>query len=248
MGYVFNFHDAKAYEQWFNEQRNLMADELESRLMLQMLAPTAGETVLDIGCGTGMSIQPLLEAKLRVTGLDPSPYMLDIALGHFGQRIELYRGVAEDLPFDDNSFNYACFFCTLEFVDNPQEAIAEACRVAKDKVFIGLLNRYAVKGIERWIRGLFTRTVYDHARFYGIWEVKRMVRDLMGPVPFSWRTVCQIPNASGKVLGSFEKLKLVQRCPFGTFAGIVITLVPRFRTRPLALRYQPKQTAGIIAG
>jgi hypothetical protein len=30
----------------------------------------------------------------------------------------------------------------------------------------------------------------------------------------------------------------VQRCPFGTFAGMVITLVPRFRTRPLALRYQ----------
>jgi ubiquinone/menaquinone biosynthesis C-methylase UbiE len=248
MGYVFDFHDAKAYEQWSRDPRNQLAAELESRLMLQMLTPNAGETLLDIGCGTGMSIKPLLDARLQVTGLDPSPYMLDLALAHFGQRIELYRGVAEDLPFDDNSFNYACFFCTLEFVNNPKEALAEACRVAKDKIFIGLLNRYAVKGIERWIKRLFTRTVYDHARFYGIWEIKRMVRDLMGPVPVSWRTVCQFPNASSKFMGHIEKLKLVQRCPFGTFAGIVITLVPRFRTRPLALRYQPKQTAGIIIG
>jgi SAM-dependent methyltransferase len=248
MGYVFDFHDAKAYEQWSHGPRNQLIAELESRLMLQMLTPKAGEMVLDIGCGTGMSVQPLLDAKLQVTGLDPSPYMLDIALAHFGQRIELYRGVAEDLPFDDNSFNYACFFCTLEFVDNVRDALAEACRVAKDKVFIGLLNRYAIKGIERWIKGFFTRTVYDHARFYGIWEIKRMVRDLMGPVPISWRTVCQFPNSPGGFLGRIEKFKLVQHCPFGTFAGIVITLVPRFRTRPLALRYQPKQTAGIIIG
>jgi hypothetical protein len=41
---------------------------------------------------------------------------------------------------------------------------------------------------------------------------------------------------------------LVQRFPFGTFAGIVVTLVPRFRTRPLAIRYQPNKVGGVAPG
>jgi len=247
MGYVFDFNDAVAYEQWFYKHRNRTAAELESRLMIDMLKPNHGELVLDIGCGIGSILSPLLDAGLQVTGIDPSPYMLDIICEQFQNRVSLYRGKAEDLPFDDNSFNHACFFSSLEFVDNPQKAIEEACRVAKDKVFIGVLNRYAIKGIQRRVQGIFTHTIFNKAEFFSVWQIKRMVRELMGPVPISWRTVCQFPNVSGKFFINFEKSHLVQRCPFGTFAGIVVTLVPRFRTRPLALRYHPKHRAGITA-
>ena len=44
----------------------------------------------------------LSAVALQVTAIDPSPYMLDIAFRHFGNRMEFYRGFAEDLPFDDN--------------------------------------------------------------------------------------------------------------------------------------------------
>ena len=54
----------------------------------------------------------------------------------------------------------------------------------------------------------------------------------------SWRTVCQLPTTSNSLLSRLERSRLVQRCPFGTFAGVVVSLVPRFRTRPLTLRYQ----------
>lgn len=245
MGYVFDFNDANDYEHWFYNRRNRIAAELESRLMIEMLNPNPGELVLDIGCGIGSILPPLLDAGLKVTGIDPSPYMLDIILSQFHNKVELYRGKAEDLPFDDNSFNHACFFSSLEFVDDPKKAIEEACRVAKDKVFIGVLNRYAIKSIQRRVEGIFTHTIFNKAHFFSVWQIKRIVRELMGPVPISWRTVCQFPNVSGKFLTNLEKSHLVQRCPFGTFAGIVVTLVPRFRTRPLALRYQPKHQAGI---
>jgi hypothetical protein len=69
-----------------------------------------------------------------------------------------------------------------------------------------------------------------------------MVRTILGNVPISWRTVCQLPNTSGKITHQIEQLKIIQRCPFGTFAGMVITLAPRFRTRPLSLRYRTKPT------
>ena len=102
MGYVFNFNDAISYEEWFNNPRNRFAADLESSLMIDLLKPMRGETVLEIGCGTGAFLLPFLELDLQVTGLDPSPYMLDIALNTLGNRVDLYRGFAEDLPFEDN--------------------------------------------------------------------------------------------------------------------------------------------------
>lgn len=248
MGYVFDFHAARQYEQWFSKQKNRLAADLESRLMLGMLNPAAGESVLDIGCGTGASAAPLVERGLDVTGIDPSPYMLDILSETLGDRVSLYRGVAEDLPFDDNSFNHASLFTCLEFVDDPQKSLAEAFRVAKDRVFIGFLNRFALACIGRRVKGIFTPTIYNRATFFSVWEIKSMIRELMGPVPVTWRTVCQFPGPWGSWMKQIEGSGLVQRFPFGTFAGMVVTLVPRFRTRPLAIRYQPKNVGNVAAG
>jgi ubiquinone/menaquinone biosynthesis C-methylase UbiE len=248
MGYVFDFNDAKAYEQWYNNQRNRFEADLQNRLMLDMLKAQRGESVLDIGCGIGESLRQFVDLGLQATGLDPSPYMLDITLNKLGERVDLYRGFSEDLPFDDNSFNYAVLSTTLEFVDDPQKSMEEACRVAKDRVFIGVLNRYAIKGIQRRLKGMFTTSIYNHAKFYGIWELKKIVRNVLGQVPVSWRTVCQLPDPAGNFTQSLEQSSLVQRCPFGAYVGMVITLIPRFRTRPLALRYQPKHTTGAITG
>jgi SAM-dependent methyltransferase len=248
MGYIFDFHDAKRYDEWLLNRKNRIAADLESRLMMGMLDPAHGESVLDIGCGTGASSLPLLERGLDVTGIDPSPYMLDIMSATLGHRVSLYRGYAEDLPFDDNSFNHACLFTALEFVDDPQKALEEAFRVAKDRVFIGVLNRYALTGIGRRVKGIFTPTIYNRATFFSVWEIKSMARNLLGPVPVRWRTVCQFPGPWGAWMKQIEGSGLVQRFPFGTFAGMVVTLLPRFRTRPLAIRYQPEKVGRIAAG
>jgi SAM-dependent methyltransferase len=248
MGYVFDFHDAKHYDQWLLKRKNRYAADLESRLMLGMLNPAPGESVLDIGCGTGASSVPLLEKGLQVTGIDPSPYMLDILSQTLGNRISLYRGIAEDLPFDDNSFNHACLFTSLEFVDDPKKALEEAFRVAKDRVFIGFLNRYALTCIGRRVKGVFTPTIYNRATFFSVWEIKSLARELMGKVPVCWRTVCQLPGPWASWMKQIEGSGLVQRFPFGTFAGIVVTLVPKFRTRPLAIRYQPKKVGHVVTG
>jgi len=248
MSYVFDFNDAKAYEKWFNKPSNRFAADLESRLMIDILKPMKAETVLDIGCGTGASLLPLLEMGLQATGIEPSPYMLDIAKNKLGHRVDFYRGFAEDLPFDDNSFNYACLVTTLEFVDDHCKALEEACRVAKDKIFLGVLNRYAIKGIQRRIKGVFIKSIYNHARFFSIWELKNDIRSILGDPPITWRTVCHLPSASGRIAMHIEQSNLVQRFPFGAFAGMVVTLVPRFRTRPLSIPVQAKTSTGAMAG
>lgn len=252
MGYIFDFKDAVEYDQWAVKQCNRLAADLEVRLLLQLLKPVRGNTVLDIGCGTGESLLPFLRAGLEVTGIDPSPYMLDIAKLKVGHQVDLHRGFAEDLPFDDNSFNYASLFTTLEFTEVPQKAIEEACRVAKDKVFIGVLNKYALKAVQRRIKGLFIKSIYNRAHFFSIWELKKMIRDILGDVPISWRTVCQFPGASGNIARCIEQTNLIQKSPFGAFIGIAVTPVPRFRTTPLPLKYKTeaalKSLTGIAGG
>jgi SAM-dependent methyltransferase len=248
MGYVYDFKDAVAYEQWLHNPRNQITAELESRLMLDMLKPAHGESMLDIGCGAGASLLPFLEMGLQLTGLDPSPYMLDIAVKKIENRADFHRGFAEDLPFEDNSFNFACLITTLEFVKDPKKAIEEACRVAKDRIFIGILNRYAIKGIQRKVKGIFKETIYNHAHFFSIWELKKMIRFILGDVPISWKTVCQFPTPSGKIIHRLEQSNLVQRCPFGAFVGIAVILVPRYRTRPLSIKYHTKHTRRAVVG
>jgi len=247
MGYVFNSKDSKEYDRWFDKPQNRFISNLEKKLMLDMLRPARGETVLDIGCGTGESLVPFIESGLSVTGIDPSQHMLDCASNKLGNRAEFRRGFAEDLPFDDNSFNYASFFTSLEFVNNPKKAVEEACRVAKDKIFIGILNSYSINVFSMRIKGLFSGSVYKHANFYNIWEIKEIVKEILGDVPVSWETVYRLPLMPQAIAGKLEQTGFAKKYPFGTFAGIVVTPVPRFRTRPLAL-YPAKQTTGAVAG
>jgi ubiquinone/menaquinone biosynthesis C-methylase UbiE len=248
VGYVFDFHDSRAYDEWASRECNRYTTAMQSRLMVDLLNPAPGESILDIGCGFGASSLPLIEKGLNVTGLDPSPYMLELGATRIGNRVDLYRAYAEDLPFDDNSFNHAVFFISLEFTENPLKAIEEAFRVAKDRVFFGFLNRFALKGVQRWRKEFLQVDVFNHARLFTSWEMKKMVRSVAGPVPISWRTVCQPPSTSVKMFETIEQSGIVQRCPFGAFVGLVVTLVPRFRTRPLAIRFEPEKHSPFLHG
>jgi len=245
MGYVFDFKDAVAYEKWFEKRQNRFAFDMETRLMLKMLNPMRGASVIDIGCGIGANLLPLLESGIEVTGVDPSPYMIDIAQKKVGNRVDFHRCFAEDLPFEDNSFNYACLITTLEFSEDPVKAIEEACRVAKDKLFIGILNKHAIKGIQIRVRGMFTETVYKHANLFSIWEIKQIIRDTVGKVPVSWKTVYHLPSVSGKLISSIEEHSgLARVSPFGSFAGIAVTLVPKYKTKSIPVFYRPERAIG----
>ena len=248
MGYVFDFHDAAAYDKWLQKPANRFAFSLETNLMINMLKPEKGRMLLDIGCGTGTGLLKYLEMGLQVTGIDPSPYMLDIAAGKVKNRADLHRGFAERLPFDDNSFHYTSLITTLEFVEEPEKALEEAFRVTKDRVFIGVLNRYALKGFQRRVKGIFTSTIFNHAQFFSIWELKQIIKTLLGDVPLSWGTVCQFPFSSYRFVSMLEKNRIIQKCPLGAFVGMVVIPVPRYKTTLLPVKSRIKHSAGIAEG
>jgi len=272
MGYVFEFSDAVAYENWLKQDRNLAIIRLEHRLMLELIQPVVGESLVDIGCGTGASLEPFSGKGVSLTGVEPSSYMLDYAQKKIGQKADFHQAHAEDLPFDDNSFNYAVLclvleFCenpgkaleeacrvakdgvfigilnVLEFCENPGKALEEACRVAKDGVFIGILNKYALMTLKRRIRGIFQTSIYSRARFFSVGEIKQMLFSILGNAPVAARTVCQFPGITHPWIVRMESARFMQRSPFGAFAGIMAVPVPRFRTTPLKLKSPMNKTA-----
>jgi SAM-dependent methyltransferase len=250
MGYVFDFRDAWACEKQIEQRPNRSLADRENRLLVEMLRPRAGESLLEIGCGVGNTLVYLGDFGLRLAAIDPSDPMVEIAKQRTGRRVEFHRGVAEDLPFEDNAFHYAVFTGALEFVEDPQQAVAEACRVAKDKLFIGAMNRFALRAAQIRLRGILSSTVYNRARFFSIWQIKRMIRKVAGNVPMTWETVSHL-YWGGPRLGPWaDRHARLGRYPFGAYTGVVAVLMPRFRTRPLELELPMagKRPSGAVTG
>jgi ubiquinone/menaquinone biosynthesis C-methylase UbiE len=106
------------YEQWFEEHQNAYQSELTA---LRRLLPKPGFGV-EIGVGSARFAAPL---GIRV-GIDPAERMLE----HARKRgIDVVRGVAEALPFEDETFDTALIVTTICFVDDVQRTLAEAERV-----------------------------------------------------------------------------------------------------------------------
>lgn len=242
MGYIFDYNAARQYDSWYKNPENRFVADLEDQLVLRLLEPVRGERVLDIGCGTGRHLLMFSELGLDITGLDASPHMLGIAQRKLGHRVQLYEGVAEDLPFEDNSFDIVTIITTLEFVDDVKKALEEACRVAEKRIFVGVLNRYSIKAIERRVKGIFSESIYNRARFFSVWQIKRDVQEVLGKVPVGWGTALHLPTSLMKYTQHLERWRHFQRFPFGCFIGVGITLVPRYRTQNVPIGYVEQPT------
>ena len=90
----------------------------------------AGDSVLDVGCGTGVFLQAVAKLGARPHGLDASRALLRIARTRVPQA-ELRVGDAESLPFDDDRFDVVTGFNSFFFADDMTAALREAGRVAK---------------------------------------------------------------------------------------------------------------------
>jgi ubiquinone/menaquinone biosynthesis C-methylase UbiE len=93
----------------------------------------ASGDVLEIAIGTGLNLPHYL-SDVRVTGIDLSPEMLDVArrrATELGQDVELREGDAHDLPFPDASFDTVLCTYSLSNIPDPQRAVSEMKRVLR---------------------------------------------------------------------------------------------------------------------
>ncbi len=88
---------------------------------------------LDVGCGTGALAQRLAEAGFRMSGVDPSQGMLDVAAER-APDVEAVRGSGTELPFGDDSFDLVLSVATMHHIADPAgvaATLAEMVRVAR---------------------------------------------------------------------------------------------------------------------
>lgn len=93
-----------------------------------------GETILDLGCGTGSLAFTLAERcpTSRLHGVDASSAYIAHARRHdIGPRLSFVVGDACALDFADVSFDRVLSLLMLHFVPAYDRAIAEMCRVAR---------------------------------------------------------------------------------------------------------------------
>ena len=210
---------AAGYEAWYSSPRGRRADLAQRALLAHLLAPfTAAQSVLEVGCGSGHFTRWLAERLPRVVGLDRAPAMLAEARRH-DPHLWLVQGDAQCLPIRSRSVDLGLFALTLEFVDDPAAALAEAVRVTRRGVLIVALNRWSLGGWSRRWGPDARRPLLGQARDLSLGLLRALTVAAAGPRlrRIRW-TSTLFPLGRGGLMSA--------RLPLGDVIGLAAELGP----------------------
>ena len=98
--------------------------------LIDWLAPTDGDRILDIGCGDGWWDHRIQATGAHVVGVDLDERRLEIArTRNQTPRVEYHKMNAEKLEFEDQSFNKAVSMCVIEHFIDEDAVLSEVARV-----------------------------------------------------------------------------------------------------------------------
>jgi SAM-dependent methyltransferase len=100
--------------------------------LIRVAAPSAGERVVDVGCGTGNAALLAAARGARVTGVDPAARLLEVARERAagdGLAAEFVDGDAASLPVGDGEADLVMSVFGVIFAPNAAAAVAEMARV-----------------------------------------------------------------------------------------------------------------------
>jgi SAM-dependent methyltransferase len=208
--------DASAYDAWYHTPRGAWIGDIEFGLLRRLLRPEAGESLLDIGCGTAYFTRRFAgEAKLRVVGLDPSTSWVDFAQAHRTGTEQYCVGTAETLPFVDQSFDLSISVTALCFVDDARRAVREILRVTRKRFAIGLLNRHSLLYLKKGRDG--GSGAYRGAH----WHTAREICALFDGLPAANLKVrSAVFLAGGRPIAHGVERLFPHRLPLGAFIAI----------------------------
>ena len=149
------------YEAWFGKHSHLYDAEIEA--IRKLLPPF--KNGIEIGVGSGRFAVPFG----ITTGVEPSAKMAEIARS---KGIKVIKGIAEDLPIGNDTFDFALMVTTICFVDDPLLSLQNIYRIlqAESYVIIGFVDSNSTLG-RLYEEKRFKSRFYRAARFYNSDEV-----------------------------------------------------------------------------
>ncbi|MCB0825096.1 MAG: class I SAM-dependent methyltransferase [Armatimonadetes bacterium] len=94
------------------------------------LSGLAGKRVLDLGCGQGRYCGKMLSCGVKAVGIDPVEKFIAKAKSDYPNG-EFRVGVAENLPFADDSFDAVLSYLTIIDIPDLEKAADEIARVLR---------------------------------------------------------------------------------------------------------------------
>jgi ubiquinone/menaquinone biosynthesis C-methylase UbiE len=134
------------------------------RQALEQVAPTPDDRILILGCGPGPDLE-YLPSEAAITAVDAAPAMVrrtERRAEALGMAIDARVGDAQDLPFDDDSFDLVLLHLILSVVPAPEAVAAETARVLAPGGRVSVYDKFIPEGTEP---SLLRRALNPVARF-----------------------------------------------------------------------------------
>lgn len=160
-----------------------LIDEAPPRDLFSRVAVTPGQHVLDVATGTGNIALRAAAAGAQAVGLDLTPELFATARRRewqYGVAVDWVEGDAEDLPFEDESFDAVLSAFGVQFAPRHAVVAQQLARVCRPGGTIGLVNWTPEGQIGELLRtiGRYMPKPPEFASPPPLWGSEQHVRDL----------------------------------------------------------------------
>jgi len=170
---IFTVPDiAKDYDNYYKKESGQAVDSIEKDTFTYFLEKLPRGNLLELGCGTGHWTAYFSGEGFKVTAIDTSESMLQIAREKNISNAIFQNADAADLPYNDHSFPLIATITMLEFVSNINAVLDEIDRVLKPggTLLVGCLNELSEMG-----KNKINSKIFRNAHFFTPEEIEQLL-------------------------------------------------------------------------
>lgn len=131
--------NAEAWSKLARAGHDVFRDHLNTPAFFELLPDVRGLSGVDVGCGEGHNTRLLAQRGAKMTAIDIAPIFIRYAKTEEARAplgIAYHEASAVELPFADDTFDFATAFMSLMDIPETERVLTEAFRVLKSGGFL----------------------------------------------------------------------------------------------------------------
>jgi SAM-dependent methyltransferase len=164
----------QGYAEYLDARQNWLKSYARRLRQIQKYRPMG--RMLQVGCGPGFGMEAAALAGYDVWGIDPSPFVVSVARGKFGARVQ--PGTIHTVDFEKSSFDVIVAFDAFEHDYDPLTFLDTACALLKPRGVLGITTPDPTSVLARVLRRRWVSFKIPEHIFY--WSRRPMERALEG--------------------------------------------------------------------